>query len=441
MRTAAASIDITPPVGLPLAGNVRDDNISRGVHDRLFCNAIILEYEGETVCFLSYDLIGLGYDACNYIKKQVEQKSGIKSSKIIVSSTHTHSGPDVLGIFKDSIDIECMEYLEDITRRVAANVAVLINELEETRISISRSEVFGLSFNRRLFMKEGIMSMNWEGVEPQDVVKESGPIDPELYVISFRNRTGKLKALMVNFALHPAVLVGKDWLYSRDFPDGLDTYVKEKLGSDTIVFFANGTQGNINHINYKDKNQGRGFEEAKRIGNALGQEVIKCLDHEQPLKDKSLKCMQQTITLPHRLIPREDIEKAEKLIEKTGDKIPSLLDGVPDEMYAREIIKLSKSKEKYAETVIHAVRVGDIVIVTLPGEVFVEFGIKIKENSAFKNTLVFGITNDFIGYIPTQKAFKEGGYEIKTAFSSKLDKMAGDILVSEVNQLIEKLMS
>jgi len=130
---------------------------------------------------------------------------------------------------------------------------------------------------------------------------------------------------------------------------------------------------------------------------------------------------------------------AEKIIEERGDFIPSLLDGVPDEIYAREILKLSKIENRDVETEIQVIQIGDTLIATLPGEVFVEFGLKIKKSSPFSNTMVFGLANDMIGYIPTEVAFSEGGYEIKTAWSSKLDPKAGDVLASKVIELIETI--
>lgn len=441
MKSAAISIDITPAIGLPMGGNVRDDNLSRGTHDHLFCNVIFLENEGEKICFLGFDLLGVQYDACRRIKGQIEKKTGISAENIVISATHTHSGPDVTDIFKDRMDDCSVKYLENMAELVSDGVESILVRLEDMRISVSKKNVYDLSFNRRLVMKEGPMRMNWEGVDPELVDREAGPIDPELYVVSIYDAAGKVKAVMVNYTLHPAVLVGKDWLWSRDYINYLDASIKARFGEDVTVFFANGAEGNINHINFRDMNQGRGFEEAKRIGELLGEHVNEMLQNAEivDIKNKPLTCISKEIELPLRPISIEDIDKAKKLLEERGDIIPSLLDGVPDEIYAREIIKLSKLQDKLIKTEIQAVKLGETVIVTLPGEVFVEYGLKIKSISPFSNTLIFGMTNDYLGYIPTQAAFTEGGYEIKTAASSKLDEMAGDRLIAQISELIKSL--
>jgi Neutral/alkaline non-lysosomal ceramidase. len=439
MKAAAASIDITPPVGLPIGGNVRDDNKSRGIHDKLFCNAIVFESNDERICLLSFDLSALYYDLCRHVKSEIFRETGITPEKIVVLATHTHSGPDLTEGFGEGINEGCIQYFHDITRKIVREIMQLIENLVEVDIRIGKNLVYDLSFNRRLVMKDGPMRMNWEDIAVDSVEREAGPIDPELFVISISTPEGKVKALMINFTLHPAVLVGKDWLWSRDYINYLDGYLKNKLGNDTVVFFSNGAEGNVNHINFRDKNQDRGFTEAKRIGEALGRHVHESLENAEGIECHSLKCKSRTIELPLRAITDEQVEWANGIIREYGDVIPSLLDGVPDEVYAREIIKLTAHKEKSVKTEIQAVALGDTAILTLPGEVFVEYGLMLKESSGFKNTLLFGLANDYLGYIPTEAAFDEGGYEIKTASSSKLDTKAGDILVAEILKMIKSL--
>jgi len=146
------------------------------------------------------------------------------------------------------------------------------------------------------------------------------------------------------------------------------------------------------------------------------------------------------VKLPYRKISEDDKKKAEELLIKSGGIIPSLIDGCPDEIYAQQIMKMSKRTELFAVTEIQTIRLAEnIVITTMPGEVFVEFGLKIKGISECENTLVFGLTNDCIGYVPTRAAFRQGGYEIRTATSSQLDELAGEMLINEMKRLLAML--
>jgi neutral ceramidase len=440
MRAAALSIDITPPVGLPIGGNVRADNTSRGIHDNLYCNAVLLEDGMSRVCMLNLDLLGLHYDSCQLIKNSICKKTGISPDNIVINATHTHSGPDVLEFFKNEIDPACLYYINNIAKRIAEGIEQIIDKTEDVSIAISKSHVRDLSFNRRIMAKEGGIIMNWMYPDEEDVVGETGPIDEELHVISLKNEKKDTVALIINFTLHPAVLVGQDWLWSRDYINYLDNYLKSELGKDVVVLFANGAEGNINHINFRDKNQIRGFEEAKRIGKKLGGYVMDALEGLENINDVDLSCVSAKVGFPLRNISEDEVKAAEKLWAECNGVIPSLIDGCPDEVYAREIIKITGRKEKYAVTELQAVKLSkDTVIVTYPGEVFVEFGLRTKETSGYKNTLVFGLANDCIGYVPTAEAFTQGGYEIKTATSSQLDPTAGDMLVKEVDKLLKRL--
>lgn len=121
---------------------------------------------------------------------------------------------------------------------------------------------------------------------------------------------------------------------------------------------------------------------------------------------------------------------------KCGGVVPSLTDGVPPEWYAGNILKIIPETGNTRELELHAVRIGCCVIVTLSGEVFVEFGLKIKELSHCDNTILFGLANQSIGYIPTVQAFKNGGYETTTCEFSILVPEAGEMIVEKLLEMI-----
>jgi len=133
------------------------------------------------------------------------------------------------------------------------------------------------------------------------------------------------------------------------------------------------------------------------------------------------------------------VSEAKKILELSGWKVPSLLDGVPKEGYAKEIIALSEFEEKYIETELQVIQIGELAITCLPGEFFVEQGLTIKDNDIFKETMIFGLANDCVGYVPTESAFAEGGYEIKTARSSQLKPEAGQIVVDEILNMLKEV--
>jgi hypothetical protein len=111
------------------------------------------------------------------------------------------------------------------------------------------------------------------------------------------------------------------------------------------------------------------------------------------------------------------------------------------QMYAREVVLLTESEHPQVEAEVQALRVGDAAFVGLPGEPFVELGLLLKQASPFAHTYIAGLANGWEGYIPTRAAFAEGGYEVRTARSSKLHPDAGDMMVAAGAELLRELAS
>lgn len=88
-----------------------------------FCNIILLEDKSQKICFLSFDLLGLHYDSRRLIKPRISFKTGLDPKSIVISTTYTYSGPDVLDSFKEQIDSECLKYIENIAEKASAGIA------------------------------------------------------------------------------------------------------------------------------------------------------------------------------------------------------------------------------------------------------------------------------------------------------------------------------
>ncbi len=438
MRSSVSRIDITPPVGFPIGGNVRADNLARGTHDPLYCTVLLLSDGVRRACLLGFDLLGLHLDACRLIRRKVAGRAGLDASEVLVSATHTHSGPDVLDFFKEGVDPRATAYLEEVAGRVAEEVARMQDRLEETAFEIARTEATDLSFNRRIPVQGGQVRMNWERPSADETAGPPGPIDPELLVLVLRGASGAPRALLVNFALHPAVLVGERWLWSRDYIHFLERRLRREPGLDVPVYFANGAEGNVNHLDFRNPGRSTGFEEAERVGTRLAEHVLRALRSPEPLAPLHLDVRSATVRLPRRAISPQELAAARGLLARSTGAPASLVDGVPDEVFASQVVAMARGSETAVETDLQAISLSPgFAIATLPGEAFVEFGLAVRQRSKFARTMVFGLTDDCIGYIPTSRAFREGGYEIRSASSSRLAPEAGQQLVEEVLHLLD----
>ena len=97
-EVGAASIEITPPVGAPLAGNFRDDYASRGVHAPLQSRSVVIRRGDAAVAWISNDLLTMPASLAAEVRRQVAERCGLAGDRVMVAATHTHSGPDVSGL-------------------------------------------------------------------------------------------------------------------------------------------------------------------------------------------------------------------------------------------------------------------------------------------------------------------------------------------------------
>ncbi|MDD3840871.1 MAG: neutral/alkaline non-lysosomal ceramidase N-terminal domain-containing protein [Clostridia bacterium] len=439
MKAGLTEVIITPPLGVALGGNGREDNKAKGVHDDLQANVVILDNEGQKVAFIGLDLLAIFGEDCDAIKTRVEKATGIKKENITINATHTHSGPNVVKAFmNDKKEIEDIDnYRADLIDKVSKTVIEANENMFDCKIGFGKVEEPDYSFNRRIILKDGSFKMVFEDYDPDDIERIVGPETfPDLNIFKITDKDCNIKGVMVNYTSHLTALCGEGLLYSRDFVHYFTESLKSKYGKDIVVFYANGAQGNLTSYDTK-KEFNPCFEEAERVGNGLAKTAIRLIDQIEVEDELKIKTIYRKIKLPLREITQEMIDQAEETLKKASGPISA--HGLDPKIGAGEVLKLANIGKEYEETVIQAVQLGDCAIVTFPGEAFVEYGIQVIDNSPFKNTIIFGLANDYIGYVPTEEAFSQGGYEIKTATTSRLDPKAGTALVKEANKLLKDL--
>lgn len=407
MKAGSSKVVITPPVGFRLAGYANRTHGSTGVHDDLYAKALVLDDEKERIAIVSCDLVGVTRDVVSKVRSEVEADLGIKQDNVLVAATHTHSGPDFTHSNGD--------YLNLLSKMIAGSVRAANHNLVEAGIGAGKGEAF-IGYNRRNPEHEYFLRPYPEGIR-----------DSEVGVIKVDDKEGNLIATVINTPCHAVVLGSTNLLISADYPGFAAQAVESLKGG--VAIFLNGCCGNINPVNtWGGHTVIKGeiitgsslLREAERLGNILGGEALKVLEQTETTSEPRLKSQCSEVSLPVRKdIPEKWLERI-KSIEPEHPRFElyqSLLEG-------RDI-----------NTEVQAMAVGNIAIVGVPGEVFVEFGLEIKKESPYEFTLVSELANDTIGYVPVAKAFEEGGYEPTSSVvtpdaGSKLAKAAIDLVKS-----------
>jgi hypothetical protein len=434
LQVGAAAVVITPPEGTPLAGyySIRG---SKTVIDDIYAKAIVLENDGTKAVLVVCDLISLPRHSVRDARRLIEKHTGIPGAHVMISATHTHTGPVIAR--ESSIDELTgattdlgKRYTESLPEKIAQSVVEANKKLAPARAAAGLGKEEGISFNRRFVMKDGTVSWNPAKQHP-DIVRPAGPIDPDVGVIYFEDVKTKPLATYVNFALHPDT-VGGDGV-SADYPGVISRLLGEYKAADMLTVFANGCCGNINHRDIAWADRQKGITEAKRIGTVLAGNVMKTYTRLKPIAEGSLRIKSAIVELDLPPITAADIEKANDVVKRVNNPKTAFLDKVK----AFQTLDVVARKGKPLEVEVQVIALGDKVAwVSLPGEIFVELGLDIKRTSPFACTMIAELANGSIGYIPNKAAYAEGNYEV---VSARCAVGSGEKLVAAADKLLKEL--
>jgi neutral ceramidase len=438
-QVGAATADITPPVGTPLAGNFRDDYASRGVKEPLRSRALVVRQGDRAVALIAADLVTAPDALVARVRQEVQNSCGLAPQQVMVAATHTHSGPAVEPVAGPDVSAAV---IEQVLPGIVQSCVRAWESCQAMGFWATTTRGDGLFFNRRLRLRDGSTVMNWTLPLSESIDRELGPVDDQIGVLLAGRDRDHPAAVTVNAALHAAVLAGDNWLMNPDWPGYYYRAVRAIFGPDTTAMFLQGAEGNINHIDAHDPLQGRGFKEAQRIGSAVGLAAAGARFDAPPVAGP-IAWSSQVISLPPRRITAQQRTWAERVVadaHRSGRELPGQVDGIPELIFARDQIELAQRPQPYSAE-IQVFRIGDVAIVGLPGEFFVEFGLAIKRASPARVTLVVGLANGSAGYVPTAAAFDEGGYEPTAWRYSRLAPECGAICVESATRQIEAVFA
>ena len=446
MRIGIAAVEITPPPGLPLMGNFRDDYLARGVHDPLLAKAIVFEDgQGERAGLLALDVCMLDRGNVALIRAAIGRSARVPPDRVLVHATHTHSAPAPHDRFLFGLDYQPYRAAaEAMLVKAASAVALADQHLAEARLSVGYAHEDRLSFNRRLRRQDGTTQMNWESLaadfDSSRIEAAWGPTDPHLCCL-VAERDSRPLAAAVNFGLHPAILAGDNWLYSADFPGQLAAALTRIQGDEFLTLFLNGCCANVNHVDYRNRQQGRGYGMTERVGYMLGAAAARAIRTRRPLAAEPVAIARDTVSLPRMPIPPAEYARCQGILEEVRNQpLRGQVDGLPDAFFADLRLKMHAVQDEPDRVEVMTIRVGDAAIVGLPGEVFCEFGLELKRRSPAPHTLVVELANDAIGYLPTRESFSQGGYEV-TVGSTLYPPGAGERLVDAAADQLQRLFS
>lgn len=409
MQLGCSEIDITPQIPINLDGYLARKNPARDIANNLYARGFLFRDGDLRLGLITADLLMLDREQARLVREAAGRHIGIDPAKIIVSCSHTHSGPSPTPTLGNPPD---PAYIDWLLKALAGTLLLARENLEEVEMGSASCLIDGVSTNRR---------------------NPTERIDRELTLLGFQNNKGVLKALLLNFACHPTVLGADNLSVTPDFPGAAVAAVKN-IFPGTVVGFLNGACGDIST---RFTRRGQTHGEAKRLGTGLGAAAAS-LAALLSFAPGQLAATEVTIPLAAKtpMSPKKaaaEIVRWQKQVEalqRAGappGELRQAQTGLEGALLQKELSKALIALEK--NVTLNIWRLGDLGLAALPGELFSSLGENIKKESPFTHTMIAGYSNGYIGYIPSRKAYEQGGYEV---LSSPLAPGFGEYLAAAV---------
>ena len=430
-----AQLDITPGLGCHIVGYF-NDRIADGIHDPLYAKAISISDGEREIALITLDTIDIPREIVAKAKNIIKERTGVSGECVLVSCTHTHTGGAAVTALGTP---EEPGYAESLVPKIVDVFMVARSRRVPSEIAHASGDVHEEVHNRRWHMKDGTTVMNPGFLNP-DAVGPAGPVDPQLGLLIARDPVTKVpQALYANLALHYVGSSEHTWI-SADYFGYFASAMQRIAGAEFLVAMANGTQGNINNLDFTKaaRTSRHPYQQCERVANVIAAEAWRSwnLLRDEDFKEEGIvDARLEYVPFKSRRPDPKDLENARKVY---ADKEHATF---MEWLYARELVLLSEGPMDY-DVPVHALRVNDLGIAGLHGEVFVEFGLDLKGRSPFPQTMVVGLANGSTGYIATDQALDEGSYETRLCRHVRSPKGTGklwaDTAVAEFNEMLNQ---
>ena len=444
LRAGAHAQDVTPRQFPVRVNGMFTERSADRAHDPLYARCLVLDDGATRLAIVVVDSCMMPRELLDRAKDLANQSTGIPTDRILISATHTHSAPSVMGCLGSRAD---EAYAAFLAPEIAKGIEQAVKNLAPARVGWAVAQAPEYTHTRRWIFRPDRMRTDpfgdltvranmHPGYQSPDAVGPAGPADPELAVLSVQSPDGRPVALLANYSMHyfgsPAV--------SADYFGLFAGKVAGRLGADKtpdgsppfVAMLSQGTSGDLYLADYRQPPPGKKWE----IGEYTDAIVAKAMEAYGRIEYRdrvSLAMAESKLTLGRRTPDEKRLAWARGMVAKLGDRLPK----THPEVYATEAIFLHD--EPTRELKLQAVRVGDLGITAIPNEVYALTGLKLKALSPLRPTFNISLANGSEGYIPPPEQHHLGGYNTWPARTAALEVQAEPKIVEAVVTLLEKV--
>ena len=446
-RAGAFAVNITP-TKLPVIvnGGFLPRTIDN-VLDPLHARCLVLDDGTERIALVVVDSCVLPLSLVDETKRLIESETKIKQDRIMISSTHCHSAPSLMSTLGTPPDGDYVAWLPS---KIVEGVAAAVKNLTPAKVGWAVGSDTKNIYCRRFLMKEGTATtnpfsgkkndraqMNPGHANPNKIAR-TGPVDPSVSVLSVVSPDGKPIAVFANYSTHyagvPGAVLSAD--YFAVFAQRIKEKIAEKIGTENISdafvgIMSNGTSGDANCIDFL--NPDREFD-YKSVGEDTAQAAMDVWPNIQYFDWVPLGMVEKRVSIKNRVPTSEEVQAAKAHIAAlTNGQMKTGAD-----VYAQSTVMM-ENWPKTSEIPLQAIRVGELGITALPGEIYGITGLEIKARSPFVPTFNISLANGYFGYIPPEEQHRLGGYNTWRTQTSCLEVDAEATIRQTVVDLLQEL--
>lgn len=375
LYVGASAVEITPVNNEYIAG-FQVGRKSDGVLDELFARTVVLSYNDTTIAMVSLDLIGFMNENVDDIRYLVDKIKGNNVDEIIVSSTHTHAGPDTIGMWGPGLFVIpvgsgiCEEYTKFLYDKIVESVYRAAKDMKKAKLFYASKQV---SADKKI---------------SRNIHEElSDDVDRTLNVLQAVGDDGRTITTIVNYGCHPEALSRENTKFSSDFVGPLRTALENNYGGTAV--FLQGSIGCLVSVDVDDKKWGNAeydLQEMQRIGNSLADEVVYCLKAKKECAEPKITAYREEFLVP--------------------------VDNWLFEFANNVGLVAKRDFDGYVKTEMVLVGIGGkIQLMTVPGEISPSLGERLKVFMNAEQKMIVGLSQDELGYVPENYNHPALGYE------------------------------
>ncbi|MBP7951041.1 MAG: c-type cytochrome [Verrucomicrobiales bacterium] len=422
LNVGAAAVNLRCDPDMPLAGYL-DSRFTAEQEGELRVTAVVLEKPGaEMLAIVQCDVLWLTRASVDSAVSEIEKTIGIPAANILVNATHTHHAPGTAPAHAFGAS---EKFVEEVRRGIVKSVTDAHKRRAAAGLYFQMGEEHTVGANSRLLLKDGCISWLNPAGEAGLTVRPTGPFDPQLPVLDFRDAQGSSVAVIFNHSTHPIGTRSGREVRSPGFYGLAAQEMERECGG--IYNFLEGASGSTHNV--------RGIpvpEAIERIKAAVG----KARAQAAPLAVARISAAKRPFVFKVRLFDESDeAEKIRKYARThaaaNADKIEQIFTA------ARERLRPEMGQER--TTWLQVLAVGDVAMVGVPGEYFTALGMDIKRRSPFPHTIIAELANDWIGYLPDSQGNNLGGYQTWMGLHCFAEAKTGERIADEAVAMLQEL--